>query len=110
MIAPALNDEIYSPHREAYDRWHDAFSTDPGANAPWYRLVKSHLQFQNLKRSRILEIGCGALVLPEQIIVGRADDAFDDMDNLKDEDLTTTLKEMVRRLIDLASVMPKAVE
>jgi hypothetical protein len=32
------------------------------------------------------------------------------MDNLKDEDLTTGLKDMVRRLIDLASVMPKAVE
>jgi hypothetical protein len=59
---------------------------------------------------QILEIGCGALVLPEQINVGRADDAFDDMDNLKDEDLTTALKDMVRRLIDLASVMPKAVE
>jgi hypothetical protein len=32
------------------------------------------------------------------------------MDNLKDENLTTALKEMVRRLIDLASVMPKAAE
>ena len=59
---------------------------------------------------QILEVGCGALVLPEQINVGHADDAFDDMDNLKDENLTTALKEMVRRLIDLASVMPKAVE
>jgi chromate reductase, NAD(P)H dehydrogenase (quinone) len=59
---------------------------------------------------QILEVGCGALVLPEQISVGRADDAFDDMDNLKDENLTTALKDMVRRLIDLASVMPKATE
>ena len=50
-----------------------------------------------------------ALVLP-QINVGRADDAFDDMDNLKDEALTTVLKVMVQRLIDLASVMPKATE
>ena len=41
---------------------------------------------------QILELGCGALVLPEQINVGRADDAFDDMDNLKDEDLTTDLE------------------
>jgi chromate reductase len=56
---------------------------------------------------QILEVGCGAVVLPEQISVGHADDAFDDMDNLKDEALTTTLKEMVRRLIDLACVMPK---
>jgi chromate reductase, NAD(P)H dehydrogenase (quinone) len=59
---------------------------------------------------QILEVGCGAVVLPEQINVGRADDAFDDMDNLKDEELTTALKEMVRRLIDLVSVMPKATE
>ena len=59
---------------------------------------------------QILEVGCGALVLPEQINVGRAEEAFDDMDNLKDDALTTVLKEMVQRLIDLASVMPKATE
>ena len=34
---------------------------------------------------QILELGCGALVIPEQIAVPRADQAFDDMDNLKDE-------------------------
>jgi chromate reductase, NAD(P)H dehydrogenase (quinone) len=59
---------------------------------------------------QILEIGCGAMVLPEQINVGNADGAFDHMDNLEDEGLATGLKDMVRRLIDLASVMPKATE
>ncbi|MGA8650012.1 MAG: NADPH-dependent FMN reductase [Xanthobacteraceae bacterium] len=59
---------------------------------------------------QILEVGCGALVLPEQINVGRAEEAFDDMDNLKDEALATALKEMVRRLIELASVMPRTTE
>ena len=34
---------------------------------------------------QILELGCGALVMPEQLTVGRAAEAFDDMDNLKDE-------------------------
>ncbi len=34
---------------------------------------------------QILELGCGALVIPEQISVPRAEQAFDDMDNLKDE-------------------------
>ena len=34
---------------------------------------------------QILELGCGALVIPEQVSVPRADQAFDDMDNLKDE-------------------------
>jgi chromate reductase, NAD(P)H dehydrogenase (quinone) len=59
---------------------------------------------------QILELGCGALVIPEQINVGRADQAFDDMDNLKDENLAAALKAMVRRLIELASVMPRAME
>jgi chromate reductase, NAD(P)H dehydrogenase (quinone) len=59
---------------------------------------------------QILEVGCGAMVLPEQINVGRADEAFDDMDNLKDQDLTAALKDMVRRLIDLAGMMPKRTE
>jgi len=59
---------------------------------------------------QILEVGCGALVLPEQINVGGAGDAFDEMDNLKDQDLTTALKDMVRRLIDLAGMMPKGTQ
>jgi NAD(P)H-dependent FMN reductase len=52
---------------------------------------------------QILEIGCGALVIPEQVTVARADQAFDDMDNLKDEQLAAALKTVVRRLIDMAS-------
>jgi chromate reductase, NAD(P)H dehydrogenase (quinone) len=51
---------------------------------------------------QILELGCGALVLPEQINVANAEQAFDDMDNLRDEDLVATLRALVRRLIDLA--------
>jgi chromate reductase, NAD(P)H dehydrogenase (quinone) len=57
---------------------------------------------------QILELGCGALVLPEQITVGRAGQAFDDMDNLKDEAVAATLKTVVRRLIEMASLMPPA--
>jgi len=55
---------------------------------------------------QILELGCGALVLPEQISVPRADQAFDDMDNLKDENLATALKALARRLIALAGALP----
>jgi chromate reductase, NAD(P)H dehydrogenase (quinone) len=59
---------------------------------------------------QILELGCGALVIPEQISVGHAETAFDEMDNLKDAELTTALQDMVRRLIELASVMPRTME
>jgi chromate reductase len=54
---------------------------------------------------QVLEIGCGALVIPEQITVPRAEAAFDDMDNLKDEQLAGTLKATVRALIDAAERM-----
>jgi len=55
-----------------------------------------------------LELGCGALVLPEQITVGRANQAFDDVDNLKDESQAASLKALVRRLIEMAGLMPRA--
>ena len=51
---------------------------------------------------QVLEIGCGALVIPEQIAVPRVDAAFDDMDNLKDEYLNASLKTAVCALIDAA--------
>jgi chromate reductase len=54
---------------------------------------------------QILELGCGALVIPEQISVPRAEQAFDEMDNLKDEALAGALKAAMRRLVELASVM-----
>jgi NAD(P)H-dependent FMN reductase len=53
----------------------------------------------------ILELGCGALVIPEQLAVPQAKDAFDEMDNLKDENLAAGLKTMARRLVELASVV-----
>ena len=59
---------------------------------------------------QILELGCGALVIPEQINVGRATQAFDDMDHLKDETLAAALKAMARRLIEMASLMPRATQ
>jgi chromate reductase, NAD(P)H dehydrogenase (quinone) len=54
---------------------------------------------------QILELGCGALVLPEQINITNADQAFDDMDNLRDEDLAVDLKMLARRLVELARGM-----
>jgi 2-polyprenyl-3-methyl-5-hydroxy-6-metoxy-1,4-benzoquinol methylase len=59
MAASELNASMASPAREAYDAWHGAFSTDPDANSPWYRLIKMHIRLQDLTGRRILEIGCG---------------------------------------------------
>lgn len=52
-----------------------------------------------------LAIGCGALVIPEQIAIARASEAFDDMDNLKDEKLAILLQQVVQRLIEMAQEM-----
>jgi NAD(P)H-dependent FMN reductase len=50
---------------------------------------------------QVLEIGCGGLVLPEQIAVPDAAQAFDDMDNLKDERSAELLRAMARWLVEL---------
>ncbi len=54
---------------------------------------------------QVLELGCGALVIPEQITVFRASEAFDEMDNLKDERAAASLKRVVQRLADMAREM-----
>jgi chromate reductase, NAD(P)H dehydrogenase (quinone) len=54
---------------------------------------------------QILELGCGALVIPEQVSIAHAEDAFDEMDNLKDQKLADALKTVVRRLVELAGVI-----
>ncbi len=51
---------------------------------------------------QVLELGCGALVIPEQIAVRGASEAFDEEDNLKDERMAGTLKAVLQRLIEVA--------
>ena len=55
----------------------------------------------------ILELGCGALVIPEQISVANAADAFDDMDNLKDERAAAALKSLARRLVEVTRALAR---
>ncbi|MFZ2065571.1 MAG: NAD(P)H-dependent oxidoreductase [Xanthobacteraceae bacterium] len=55
----------------------------------------------------ILELGCGALVIPEQICVANAADAFDDMDNLKDERAAAALKSLARRLVEVTRALAR---
>jgi chromate reductase, NAD(P)H dehydrogenase (quinone) len=54
---------------------------------------------------QILELGCGALVIPEQVAVAQAEQAFDEMDNLKDEGAAAALKALARRLVEQAAIM-----
>ena len=54
---------------------------------------------------QILELGCGALVIPEQVSIARAELAFDDNDHLKDEALAEALRAAMRRLVELAAMM-----
>jgi NAD(P)H-dependent FMN reductase len=51
---------------------------------------------------QVLEQGCGALVIPDQIAVARAGEAFDEMDNFRDEANAKRLKAVVQSLIDFA--------
>jgi chromate reductase, NAD(P)H dehydrogenase (quinone) len=53
----------------------------------------------------VLEIGCGALVLPAQISVSAAENAFDEMDQLKDPQDAERLRGFVRDAVDIAQRM-----
>ena len=53
----------------------------------------------------VLELGCGALVIPEQIAVREASHAFDENDELKDERSATLLRTLARRLVELARLL-----
>jgi chromate reductase len=54
---------------------------------------------------QVLAIGCRALVIPEQVTVPNAADAFDEMDSLRDTRAADQLKLVVRRLIDYARMI-----
>jgi NAD(P)H-dependent FMN reductase len=49
---------------------------------------------------QVLAVGCRALVLPEQVAVPNAEQAFGEMDELKDPRAAGQLKTVVRKLID----------
>jgi chromate reductase, NAD(P)H dehydrogenase (quinone) len=51
---------------------------------------------------QVLAVGCRALVVPEQVTVPNAAEAFDDMDQLKDARAAQQLKLVVRKLVEYA--------
>jgi NAD(P)H-dependent FMN reductase len=54
---------------------------------------------------QILELGCGALVIPEQVAIPQADHAFDAMDNIIDAGTANLLRAQLARLVDMARLM-----
>jgi chromate reductase, NAD(P)H dehydrogenase (quinone) len=50
----------------------------------------------------VLELGCGALVIPEQVAVREAANAFDDNGGLKDERTAGLLTALLTRLVEMA--------
>ncbi len=54
---------------------------------------------------QVLAVGCGALVLAEQVSVPDAEQAFDEMDGLRDPRAAAQLKLVVRKLVDTARLL-----
>ena len=55
---------------------------------------------------QVLELGCGATVLPEQVAVRDAPNAFDENDELRDPRTAQALSSLLRRLVDAARYLP----
>jgi chromate reductase len=54
---------------------------------------------------QVLAVGCRALVIAEQVSVPNAEQAFDEMDALRDERAAGQLKTVVRKLVDTARLL-----
>jgi NAD(P)H-dependent FMN reductase len=53
----------------------------------------------------ILEVGCGALVIPEQVTITQAASAFDDLDNPTGSGVANALRAELTRLVEMARMM-----
>ena len=74
------------------------FAGGGASPGPWGGM-RSHMALR-----QVLEIGCGALVIPDYITVREAANAFDDKDALKDERSAKQLKFVAQRLVEAAGV------
>ena len=54
---------------------------------------------------QILELGCGALVIPEQVSIPNAAQAFDEMDNIIDTGTNNTFRAALDRMVEVARLM-----
>jgi NAD(P)H-dependent FMN reductase len=105
-VPPALKNAIdwMSQVRERGEPAYAAFRSRVfalGAASP-----ESHGGVRGLMALRqILELGCGAMVIPEQVAVPQADQAFDELDNLAPAGLANQLRSELTRLVDVARAM-----
>lgn len=72
------------------------FALGGASPGPWGGM-RSHMALR-----QVLEIGCGALVIPEYITVREATSAFDERDALHDERSAKLLKSVLERLVEAA--------
>ena len=56
---------------------------------------------------QVLAVGCGALVIAEQVSVPNAEQAFDEMDELRDARAAGQLKTVVRKLVETARLLAR---
>jgi chromate reductase len=54
---------------------------------------------------QILELGCGALVIPEQVAIPQGDQAFDQMDNIADTRIANLFHAELTRLVEMARLL-----
>jgi NAD(P)H-dependent FMN reductase len=54
---------------------------------------------------QILELGCGAFVIPDQVAIPNADQAFNDSDELVDVGLANALRNELARLVETARLV-----
>ena len=54
---------------------------------------------------QILELGCGALVIPEQVAIPDAAQAFDEMDNIIETRIANAFRSQLERLVEMARMM-----
>ena len=79
------------------ETWHEDYKTRvfaiSGASPGYYGAMRSLL---NLRQ--ILAVGIGATVIPQQLALPRANDAFEEGGSLKDKAQQTMLKDVVEKL------------
>ncbi len=105
-VSPALKNAIdwVSGVRERGDPTHAAFKGRVFAIASASAELNGGLPGLMALR-QILEIGCGALVIPEQLALARADQAFDDTDKLTETRTANLFHAQLARLVEMTRLM-----